>query len=64
MTDKKSLDDLCPECGAKVHCARLAGKNNCWCDELPHVMPMKDPGTACLCKTCLDKKIAKHQPPA
>ncbi len=48
----------CPECGTAFACSSA----NCWCGELPQIMPM-NPEAGCLCPSCLqkaiDKKIAK-----
>jgi len=48
----------CPECGKEFTCSSA----NCWCSELPQVMPM-NPEQGCLCPDCLkmaiDKKLAK-----
>ncbi|HXB12627.1 MAG TPA: ABC transporter substrate-binding protein [Bacteroidia bacterium] len=44
----------CPQCSMEFTCSSA----NCWCDELPHIIPM-DASKGCLCPTCLEKEIDK-----
>ena len=53
---------VCPRCGAGLRCAMLAGDAECWCVQLPNVMPvpalpeqaLPDSGAAsCFCPACL-----------
>jgi len=48
----------CPECGARFECAVAAGKERCWCFDLPPLPGAPDPKAACLCPTCLKARIA------
>jgi len=55
---------VCPRCGAGLRCGMVAGDAECWCVQLPHVMPVpseRSPqaesgdGSApsCYCPACL-----------
>jgi hypothetical protein len=52
---------VCPRCGAGLRCGMVAGDAECWCVQLPHVMPVptertpKAEGSAlsCYCPACL-----------
>jgi hypothetical protein len=44
----------CAACGKSFGCF----SQDCWCAELPHVMPM-NPDSDCLCEDCLKKAVAK-----
>jgi hypothetical protein len=52
---------VCPRCGAGLRCGMVAGDAECWCVQLPHVMPLpteripKTEGSApsCFCPACL-----------
>ncbi len=48
---------VCANCRREFSCF----PQNCWCAELPHVMPM-DPKSDCLCEECLRKTIAEKTP--
>lgn len=50
--------DRCPKCGGPLECGMKAGKESCWCADLPKVMPLKDKDAACLCRKCLEEAIA------
>ena len=61
----------CPRCGAGFRCAMMAGDAECWCAQLPQVMPVPPvlgdlalpdgSAAACFCPACL-KQItdARH----
>lgn len=59
----KSSTSACPRCGAGLRCGMVAGDAECWCVQLPHVMPVPPalPGQAlpdssaasCFCPACL-----------
>ena len=42
----------CPRCGTAFGCC----SENCWCSELPNIMPLVD-NEDCLCYDCLKKEI-------
>jgi hypothetical protein len=52
---------VCPRCGAGLRCGMVAGDAECWCVQLPHVMPPpterapKAEGStlSCYCPACL-----------
>jgi predicted RNA-binding Zn-ribbon protein involved in translation (DUF1610 family) len=58
---------LCPRCGAGLRCAMVAGDAECWCVQLPQVMPvpsstplpLQPEGSAasCFCPACLQQII-------
>lgn len=50
---KKETNSTCEICGTKFNCG--AKTNDCWCLNLPKVMPVK--GDSCWCPDCLKKKI-------
>ncbi|MDP2256201.1 MAG: cysteine-rich CWC family protein [Polaromonas sp.] len=58
----------CPRCGAGLRCGMLAGDAQCWCVQLPHVMPVPSGApstpdsstTSCYCPACL-KQITNEQ---
>ncbi|WP_295655371.1 hypothetical protein [uncultured Mucilaginibacter sp.] len=51
-TDERKKN--CPRCGAGFGCCT----NNCWCSELPNIMPLVD-NEDCLCYDCLKAEIEK-----
>jgi hypothetical protein len=52
---------VCPRCGAGLRCGMVAGDAECWCVQLPHVMPVPSERTpspessapSCFCLACL-----------
>ncbi|MCJ7798914.1 MAG: cysteine-rich CWC family protein, partial [Polaromonas sp.] len=64
----------CPRCGAGLHCAMVAGDAECWCTQLPMIMPLPsspptDSTASCYCPACLkqitdDRLRASRLPPA
>jgi hypothetical protein len=60
---KPANTSVCPRCGAGLRCAMAAGDAECWCVQMPHVMPvpaalpeqaLPDSGAAsCFCPACL-----------
>ena len=59
---KLANTSVCPRCGAGLRCAMVAGDAECWCVQLPNVMPvparpepaLPDSGAAsCFCPACL-----------
>jgi ribosomal protein L34E len=48
----------CDLCGKPMQCGIVAGKNGCWCAQLPQVIPVSDnPHAKCLCPQCLMDQI-------
>ncbi len=52
---------ICPACGASVECGRQAGREHCWCADLPRLLPVPDVGTGCFCPPCLEREIRRRQ---
>lgn len=52
---------VCPRCGAGLRCGMVAGDAECWCVQLPHIMPVPSERTpqpegsalSCFCPACL-----------
>ncbi|CAN5510975.1 hypothetical protein BH10PSE16_BH10PSE16_34640 [soil metagenome] len=61
----KPNTSVCPRCGAGLRCGIVAGDAECWCVQLPNVMPvpsarpepaLPDSGAAsCFCPACLQQ---------
>jgi iron complex transport system substrate-binding protein len=49
----------CSRCEAEFMCGPAAGRENCWCDDLPPVGPVAGRDHDCLCPSCLRAAIAK-----
>ena len=69
LTDLKANTSTCPRCGVGLRCGMVAGDAQCWCVQLPNVMPvptlpeqaLPDSGAAsCFCPACL-KQITDEQ---
>ena len=60
---KLANTSVCPRCGAGLRCAMVAGDAECWCVQLPHVMPVPfalpvpvlpdNIAASCFCPACL-----------
>ena len=59
---QSSNTSVCPRCGAGLRCGNLAGDAQCWCSQLPNLMPVPEARTAsvptdasatCFCPACL-----------
>ncbi|MFZ2296414.1 MAG: cysteine-rich CWC family protein [Polaromonas sp.] len=69
---KLANTSVCPRCGAGLRCGNVAGDAQCWCSQLPNVMPVPaartplaqaDDNTAaasCFCPACL-KQITNER---
>jgi hypothetical protein len=57
----ESKQKSCSNCGVIFGCGPIAGKESCWCEDLPHVSPVGAPEQDCLCPDCLRKAIAGLQ---
>ncbi|HAL37040.1 MAG TPA: hypothetical protein DCP03_02530 [Polaromonas sp.] len=63
---------LCPRCCAGFRCSNVAGDAECWCTQLPHVMPVPaarplplqpdNSAASCFCPACL-KQITDERTP-
>lgn len=53
----------CIECNAEFLCGPQTDNGDCWCDRLPHIMPLRSPAEQCLCKACLENAMRKIQEP-
>jgi len=49
---------VCSRCSNKFLCGMKSGKT-CWCDGLPHAIPLPGGYVECICRTCLDKELAE-----
>jgi len=54
-------EKICPGCSDRLECGRAAGKDHCWCADLPRIMPVPEVGTGCYCPRCLDGQIRARQ---
>ena len=49
------MDTICSQCNAPMPCDP---GHECWCSNLPHILPVPDHGTTgCLCRDCLTTKL-------
>jgi len=55
----QSKQKSCSNCGLSFGCGPSAGKESCWCEELPHVSLVATADQDCLCPACLGQAIAK-----
>lgn len=46
----------CSQCKASLSC-QADNINQCWCNELPAILPLNEAATACLCRNCTITKI-------
>ncbi|MFM7023930.1 MAG: hypothetical protein ACKOXB_13245 [Flavobacteriales bacterium] len=53
MDNRKERIKCCSHCNNSFSCFT----KDCWCAELPLVMPLKTDGGNCLCPDCLKKAI-------
>lgn len=50
---------ICSGCGRSFVCGSPSTGGNCWCDELPRILP-PDPEMGCLCRECLIERTAER----
>jgi len=63
LPELKPDTSVCPRCGAGLRCGMVAGDAECWCAQLPLVMPVPSPAgvlpdnsaASCFCPACLKK---------
>ncbi|MBG6071827.1 MULTISPECIES: cysteine-rich CWC family protein [unclassified Polaromonas] len=63
LPELKSNTSVCARCGAGLRCGMVAGDAECWCVQLPHVMPVPpvlseyalpdSSAASCFCPACL-----------
>ncbi|HNQ57201.1 MAG: cysteine-rich CWC family protein [Burkholderiales bacterium] len=58
MSNGCETSPACPGCGRIFMCGMEAGRERCWCADLPPLeMPPVD-GKGCYCPECLKKMLA------
>src|SRR5712691_7620964 len=55
----RSKQKSCSNCGLSFGCGPSAGKERCWCEDLPRVSLVGAAEQDCLCPECLSQAIAK-----
>ncbi|NPA72526.1 MAG: cysteine-rich CWC family protein [Gammaproteobacteria bacterium] len=53
---EKVIQKTCPICQSPLNCGIEPGKDSCWCDDLPYIMPASFE-LDCRCKVCLIQAI-------
>ncbi len=51
------METSCSLCNAPMSCEP---KHGCWCAAFPHVLPIPQGTTGCLCPRCLAKQVDLH----
>ncbi len=51
--------DICARCGAGFGCGMLAGKERCWCMDMPVLDPLPKEYEGCLCPACLKVQLSE-----
>lgn len=51
---------ICKKCGAKFGCDITAGKEQCWCFEMPKLLSSSK-ADSCLCPKCLKEAISAQE---
>lgn len=64
-TDLNAHTSVCPRCGAGLRCGNIAGDAQCWCAQLPNILPVPAAASAalpadasaasCFCPACLQE---------
>ncbi|HZF18336.1 MAG TPA: cysteine-rich CWC family protein [Burkholderiales bacterium] len=62
MTPKAAKPSRCPGCGAEFECGMLAGRERCWCEDLP-TLREPEAGSLCYCPRCLELKVRSEPGP-
>lgn len=52
-------DKICQQCGAAFVCGSGGQQGQCWCADLPHVVPLGEEGRDCLCPACLRDRLLR-----
>jgi hypothetical protein len=53
---------ICKQCGSEFGCGSDANSGQCWCHDLPNVMPLTQQARTsedCYCRQCLEEIISK-----
>ncbi|MGQ2978891.1 MAG: cysteine-rich CWC family protein [Polaromonas sp.] len=58
-----AANSSCPRCGAAFRCGMVGGDTECWCVQLPHILPVPSgalsstgvPQASCFCPACLQQ---------
>jgi hypothetical protein len=58
---EQSKQKSCSNCGVSFGCGPRAGKESCWCEDLPQVSLVGAAEQDCLCPECLRQVIADLQ---
>ena len=59
----KPEQKTCSVCAASFTCGPEKGKEECWCDELPHLSLVTNEDQGCACPKCLSEAISKFNSP-
>ena len=59
ISSQLAKNKTCPSCGKALTCSALDPKQDCWCMQIPAILP-PEPRKDCLCPTCLAKAVAQH----
>lgn len=54
--------EVCPGCGRRFECGMRAGRESCWCADLPSVPIIAEPAMGCFCPECLARRLAEAAP--
>ncbi|WP_338367050.1 DUF5522 domain-containing protein [uncultured Pseudoalteromonas sp.] len=46
----------CSQCNTELNC-RVSNISDCWCNQLPAILPLDESTTSCLCQQCTLIKI-------
>src|SRR5258708_35703269 len=57
----QSRKKSCSNCGLSFGCGLSAGKESCWCEDLPHVSLVGAAEQDCLCPECVRQAIGRLQ---
>ncbi|QPC82808.1 cysteine-rich CWC family protein [Phototrophicus methaneseepsis] len=60
--DLRKGQRICPRCGTPFVCGVAAGKGECWCFQMPMIIPLpeSDGAATCLCPYCLQERIEQQ----
>src|SRR5262249_42797961 len=62
MASESTTASRCPACGAEFECGMLAGREHCWCEDLP-ALSEPEPGAPCYCPRCLEARVRSARGP-
>jgi hypothetical protein len=53
---------VCQRCGTPFVCGVAAGEGECWCFQLPMVVPLpeNDGAATCMCPYCLQERVERQ----